>query len=215
MLKTISLEGYLDTYQNRFRRADKLDLNVVGVDDGSFPASKTAREYALLLAVLLRRSKICGVRIGTIEVDGTDARTVLKSLVRTLSSDLVMLSGITFAGFNVIDISRLSNELKKPIIAISGDRPDNRAVRKALKDHFVDWETRWRSVRSAGTLYACKPLKDEPKLYFEVKGATPDYARKIIMRTAVISRLPEPVRVARIMAKGLSSTFTRTLQSQP
>ena len=195
----------MDTYQNRFKRADKLDLNVVGVDDGSFPASKTTREHALLIAVLMRRSKIRGLRVGAIEVDGTDARTVLKSLVRALSSDLVMLSGISFAGFNVIDISKLAYELKKPIIAISGDRPDNRAVRKALKDHFADWETRWRCVRSAGKLYTCKPLKDEPKLYFEVKGATPDYARSVIMRTAVISRLPEPIRVARIMAKGLSS----------
>ena len=203
----------MDTYQNRFKKADKPDLNVVGVDDGSFAACKTTKGHALLLAVLLRRSKISGVRIGTIKVDGTDARTVLKSLVRTLTSDLVMLSGISFAGFNVIDISRLAYELKKPIIAISGDRPDNTAIRKALKDHFADWETRWRCVQSAGRLYTCKPLKDEPKLYFEVKGATPDYARRVISSTAVISRLPEPIRVARIMAKGLSTTFM-TLQSQ-
>ena len=202
----------MDTYQNPFKRAHELDLNVVGVDDGAFSPIKTAREPALLLAVLLRRSRIRGVRVGTIQVDGTDARTVLKSLVRTLRLDLVMLSGISFAGFNIIDISRLADELKKPVIAISGDLPDNGAVRKALKDHFVDWEMRWRCVRSAGRLYTCKPLKDEPKLYFEVKGATPDYARAVISKTAVISRLPEPIRVARILAKGLSP-LTRTIRS--
>ena len=202
----------MDTYQNRFKRAHQPDLNVVGVDDGAFAASKTAREHALLLAVLLRGSRIRRVRVGTIEIDGTDAGAVLKALVRTLSLDLVMLSGISFAGFNVIDISRLANELKKPIIAISGDQPDNRAVRKALKDHFADWEMRWRSVRSAGKLYTCKPLKDEPKLYFEVRGATPDFARSVISRTAVISRLPEPIRVARIIAKGLSP-LTGTIRS--
>ena len=202
----------MDTYQNRFKRAHQPDLNVVGVDDGAFAASKTAREHALLLAVLLRGSRIRRVRVGTIEIDGTDAGAVLKALVRTLSLDLVMLSGISFAGFNVIDIWRLANELKKPIIAISGDQPDNRAVRKALKDHFADWEMRWRSVRSAGKLYTCKPLKDEPKLYFEVRGATPDFARSVISRTAVISRLPEPIRVARIIAKGLSP-LTGTIRS--
>jgi endonuclease V-like protein UPF0215 family len=212
MLKITSLEGCLDTYQNRSGRTDPLDLKVVGVDDGSFTASKPVRERALLLAVLMRRSRILKVKVGTIEVDGADAQAVLKSLVRTLRFDLVMLSGISFAGFNVIDISRLAYELKKPVIAITGDRPDNRAVRKALKDHFVDWETRWRCVRSAGRLYTCKPLKDEPKLYFEVKGAAPDLARSIISKTAVISRLPEPVRVARMMAKGLSS-LTRTIRS--
>jgi len=202
----------LGTYQNRSRRAHQRELNIIGVDDGAFSPIKTAREPALLLAVLLRRSRIRGVRVGTIQVDGTDARTVLKSLVRTLRLDLVMLSGISFAGFNIIDISRLADELKKPVIAISGDLPDNGAVRKALKDHFVDWEMRWRCVRSAGRLYTCKPLKDEPKLYFEVKGATPDYARAVISKTAVISRLPEPIRVARILAKGLSP-LTRTIRS--
>ena len=195
----------MDTYQNRSRRACQHDLTVVGVDDGSFPISRATNRRALLLAVLLKGTRIWRVRVGTIEVDGSDARTVLESLVSVFRFDLVMLSGITFGGFNVIDITRMARELKKPIIAISGDRPDNRAVRQALKDHFPDWASRWRCVRSAGKLYSCKPLKDESKLYFEVKGATPDVARRIIMQTSVISRLPEPIRVARLMAKGVSS----------
>jgi endonuclease V-like protein UPF0215 family len=184
---------------------DPLDLKIVGVDDGAFSASKGVGERALLLAVLFRRSNIQAVRMGTIEVDGSDGQTVLKSLIRSLSSDLVMLSGISFAGFNTIDISKLAHELKKPVLAISGEKPDNRAVRKALKDHFVDWEKRWSSIRSAGKLYTCRPLKDEPKLYFEVMGATPGFGNIVVSKTAVISRLPEPIRVARIMAKGLSS----------
>ena len=57
-----------------------------------------------------------------------------------------------------------------------------------------------------------RPLKDEPKLYFEVKGATPDFARRVISRTAVISRLPEPIRVARIIVKGLSP-LTATIRT--
>lgn len=157
-------------------------------------------------------SHIQTVRLGTIEVDGTDAGATLKSLVRKLPLDLVMLSGISYAGFNIMDISKLAHDLEKPVIAVSGERPDNKAVRKALKDHFADWKRRWCNVRSAGKLYACSPLKDEPKLYFEVKGATPDFARRVISRTAVISRLPEPIRVARIMAKGLSP-LTATIHS--
>jgi len=198
------LEGYLDTYQNRFRRTDPLDLKIVGVDDGAFSSNKVVGERTLLVAVLLRNSRIQKIRLGTIEVDGTDAKTTLKSIVRKLRCDVIMLSGISFAGFNIIDISELSHELKKPIIAIIGQKPNNRAVRKALKDHFVDWRFRWDGVRSAGKLYVCRSLKDEPKLYFEVQGATPSFARRIIKRTAVISRLPEPIRVARILAKGLS-----------
>ncbi len=202
----------MDTYQKRLERTDPLDLKIVGVDDGAFSPIKTIGERALLLAVVYRMSHIQTVRLGTIEVDGTDAGATLKSLVRKLPLDLVMLSGISYAGFNIMDISKLAHDLEKPVIAVSGERPDNKAVRKALKDHFADWKRRWGNVRSAGKLYACRPLKDEPKLYFEVKGATPDFARRVISRTAVISRLPEPIRVARIMAKGLSP-LTATIHS--
>lgn len=157
-------------------------------------------------------SHIQAVRLGTIEVDGTDAEATLRSLVRKLPFDLVMLSGISYAGFNIMDISKLAHDLEKPVIAVIGERPDNKAVREALKGHFADWKRRWGNVRSAGRLYAFKPVKDEPKLYFEVKGATPDFARRVLSRTALISRLPEPIRVARIMAKGLSP-LTATIHS--
>jgi endonuclease V-like protein UPF0215 family len=212
MQKTTLLEDYLGTCQNRLGRTDPLDLKIVGVDDGAFSPIKTIGERALLLAVLYRTSRILTVRLGTIEVDGTDAEATLKSLIRKLPFDLVMLSGISYAGFNIMDISKLAHDLEKPVIAVIGERPDNKAVRKALKGHFGDWKRRWRNVRSAGKLYAFKPLKDEPKLYFEVKGATPAFARRVLSRTAAISRLPEPIRVARIMAKGLSP-LTATIHS--
>jgi endonuclease V-like protein UPF0215 family len=187
-------------------------MKIVGVDDGAFSPNKKIGERALLLAVLFRRSHIQKIRMSTVEVDGRDAETTLQSLVRKLRYDLIMLSGVSFAGFNIIDISKLAHEVEKPIIVITGEKPDNRAVRKALNDHFADWRSRWNAVRSAGKLYRCKPLKDEPNLYFEVNGATPDFARRVISRTAVISRLPEPIRVARILAKGLSP-LTATIRS--
>ena len=195
------------TYQNRFRKTDPLDLLIVGVDDGAFSPRKERGVRALLVAVLCKRSRIEAVRVGTIEVDGTDAGDVLRRMLRRLRFDLVMLSGITFGGFNLIDITALARDLHKPVIAISGERPNNQAVRKALRDHFDDWEKRWRDVRSAGTLYSCKPLHSEPSLHFEVKGTTPNIAKRIITGTAVISRLPEPIRVARRVAKGLSPLY--------
>lgn len=198
------LEDCLVTSPNRYVRTAPLNLRVVGVDDGAFSSSKKIGERALLMAVLFKGSRIQAVRIGTIEVDGNDAATVLQALLRRLRYDLILLSGISFAGFNLIDISKLARKLHKPIIAISREKPNNKAVKLALRGHFKDWKSRWSIVCAAGRLYSCKPLQSEPKLYFEVKGATPEYARRVITGTAFISRLPEPVRVARILAHGLS-----------
>jgi len=179
-------------------------MRVVGVDDGAFQPNRKARQYALLVVVAFDKLQMIDLRVGQIEVDGRDANKSLASLLRGLRYDVVMLSGISFGGFNVVDIATLSKDLNKPVIAITGERPNNEAVRKALREHFVDWRDRWRMIRSAGKIYSFAPLQEEPRLYFEARGATALFAKKAIRSTAAISRLPEPIRVARILARGLS-----------
>jgi endonuclease V-like protein UPF0215 family len=179
-------------------------MRIVGVDDGAFPSYRKAKRHALLVAVVFDNLRLLDVTWGRIEVDGRDANKVLRSLLTRMHFDAVMLSGISFGGFNVVDIASLSKSVRKPVIAVTGERPRNEAVRKALRKHFKDWRHRWSMVRSAGRMHSFTPLRNEPRLYFEVQGATPLLAKEAIASTAVISRLPEPVRVARILARALS-----------
>jgi endonuclease V-like protein UPF0215 family len=116
-----------------------------------------------------------------------------------------MLSGISFGGFNLVDMKRLARSSGRPIIAVIREKPSNKAVYDALRKHFTDWRQRWRIVQNAGPLYSCKPLAREPRLYFEVRGLSPALARRVIVPSCLISRLPEPVRVAGILAKGLGA----------
>ena len=174
------------------------------MDDGVLPAPRTRGQSTLFVVVLFQGSRILTMRIGNITVDGTDATRVLHSLVRRLRYDAILLSGISFAGFNLVDIKNLSHLTRRPVIAVTGERPDNVAVRSALRKHFVDWKERWRVVRNAGRLYSCTPLASEPNLYFEVRGAAATFAKSIISSSAVISRLPEPIRVAGLVARGLT-----------
>lgn len=179
-------------------------MRIVGVDDGAFHPSKKREQQALIVAVLFQDLQILGFRMGRIGVDGRDANKILTSLLRGMRFDVVMLSGVTFGGFNVVDIAKLCATIGRPVMAIIGDKPDNEAVKNALREHFRDWKERWRMVQAAGRIYSFKPLPDEPSLYFEVRGASPRLAKKWIAATSRISRLPEPIRVAGIMAKGLS-----------
>ena len=193
-----------DSSRNPYRNTQR-DLRIVGVDDGTFPPVKTHDQHALLAAVLFRRSRISSVRFGRILVDGRDANKVLAFILKPLSFDLTMLSGISFGGFNLVDIKELAKATRRPVIAISRERPDNAAVLRALRNHFTDWKERWRIVQRAGQLHAFKPLLVEPALYFEVTGESPSFAKKAIASAATISRLPEPIRVAGIVARGLSA----------
>lgn len=196
--------------QSRFRstsRSQRL-LRIVGVDDGPFSARRGRLARTILVAVLLEGPRITDLRVGTIEVDGVDVHRVLLSLLNTLSYDVVMLSGVSFGGFNLVDIKELAVRTGKPVIAVIRERPNNKAVRGALRKHFEDWRRRWRVVENAGPLYSCRPVAEEPRLYFEVRGASPVFARRVIASASLISRLPEPVRVAGIVAKGLGARLT-------
>ncbi len=197
--------GSSDTSRNLSRSIRQPNVRIVGVDDGPLPTRRETGGYAVIVAVLLQGVLISKVRLGRIEVDGTDANSILRDLLRNMAYDVAMLSGISFGGFNLIDIDQLSRGTGKPVIAVIGERPNNVSVRKALRRHFDDWERRWRIVKNAGPLYSFKPLPNEPKLYYEVKGSSPAYARRIIASSAIISRLPEPVRVAGLVAKNLGS----------
>lgn len=180
------------------------DLRIVGVDDGAFRPNKQTLQHTLLVAVLFQGLRVRSVKTSRIEVDGRDSNAKMVALFKTVPHNVAMLSGISFGGFNVVDIAKLARVTKRPVIAVSGEKPHNAAVYRALHKHFKDWKERWEAVQNAGPLYSCKPLRNEPKLFFEVKGASPAHARSIIRSTATISRLPEPIRVARILARALS-----------
>ncbi len=86
---------------------------IVGVDDGAFQLRRGTVGSAVVVAVLFHGSRISAARLGRIEIDGTDANAVLIALLKTMSYDVVMLSGISFGGFNLVDLKSLSEEYRK------------------------------------------------------------------------------------------------------
>jgi len=187
------------------------EFRVVGVEDGGF--SKKLQGYgiqkALFVCVLLRGKWINDFQVDMITVDGLDATEKLTSMLHRLSFDAVMLAGISFAGFNLVDPTIVFEEFSTPIIIISRTKPNNIAVKGALRRHFEDWRIRWRVFEKLGSVYETVSMPAEPPVYVEVVGAKIDWASRLIRATSVCCRVPEPIRVARLVARGL----TRTLQN--
>jgi len=197
---------YSDMSQNVSSNAGKA-LRTVGVDDGGFQSqwpSIRRQGKAVLAAVLLNEYWIDDIHVGEITVDGLDATEVLEKLLNRWEFDAVFLSGVSFAGFNLIDAEAIHKRFGRPVVVVSGDKPDNVAVKKALQKHFTDWEARWKIVRKLGRIYSAAPVVAEPPLYFEAVGLSPRSAKLMIRALAVSSRLPEPIRVARLVARGLT-----------
>ncbi len=176
-------------------------LRVAGIEDGSF--IKGVDKKALLSLVLFQGLKIEDVKFAWIKVDGLDATSKAVKALNRWEFNVVMLAGVSFAGFNVIDPGVLSEKLGKPIIVVSRTRPKNKAVKCALKRHFKDWEIRWKVFEKLGAVFEVK-VGGMPPIFIETIGIDADSASQLVGALSIHGRVPEPIRVARIIARGLS-----------
>jgi endonuclease V-like protein UPF0215 family len=148
--------------------------------------------------------EIDGVALLPIEVDGMDATDKLLAIMNDGLADAVILGGITFAGFNVIDPRRVFQETGVPVIVYTGKRPDDGSMLVALKTHFSDWKRRWDVIESLGKVHEVVTRLGEPPAYFEVVGGSAIWAEGVLRSSALVCRIPEPVRVAGLVARGVS-----------
>ncbi len=179
---------------------NKQSPSIIGIDDGPFTKQQ---ETAPLVAALLQGPHLQKVRTTRITVDGLDATDKALKLLEGWKPVPILLSGATFAGFNLIDPWVLHRKLKVPVVVIVGSKPDNRAVKQALVKHFPDWKIRWKIIRSLGPLRKTLTNPDEPPLFYEAFGCSTRDAAKILRANCYVSRVPEPVRVAGLLARGL------------
>ena len=157
----------------------------------------------------LRGSHLVGVKTGRITVDGLDGTTEALRLLRRLPRRPVLLSGVTFGGFNLIDPRVIHKQCSAPVIVVIGSRPSNRAVKQALVRHFPDWRTRWKIISSLGPLRSIRTVRSDPPIFYENFGCSPVETRALLSIVSMVSRIPEPLRVAGIVARVYFQTRQR------
>lgn len=184
------------------------DVKVVGVDDGRFKKSLEGterEEKTILVAVVFKGRSIKDVRMNYVTVDGIDSTESIYIMLKGLEFDFLLLSGATFAGFNVVDAHMLNKVLSKPVIIVIEEKPRDQAVKEALRKHFKDWERRWGLMESLKPIFEVKTDLRYNPIYYEVVGLDPEDASKLLRAYTFQGRLPEPVRIAGMIAKGLTS----------
>jgi endonuclease V-like protein UPF0215 family len=116
-----------------------------------------------------------------------------------------MLDGITFGGFNLVNIREIFESTGIPVIVIMRKIPNFEGIKKALK-RFEDWEVRWTNVLEAGQVYRV----DHPEpIYIQIYGIELEDAKEIVRISTTRSAIPEPLRVAHIIAAGIISGESR------
>ena len=178
---------------------------MVGVEEGSF---RKGDKLALLVAVIMRETRVDDVLFTYVTVDGLDAVDRLVDLLRRSggSVDLILQHSIPYAGFNLMDPTRLHQELGVPVIVVNPEEPRPMAVRRALIHHFKDWRLRLRVLESV-TPPKRIFLPDGSPLFLQPVGISESEAERIVRGLIVLGKRPEPLRVARILARELSKSL--------
>jgi endonuclease V-like protein UPF0215 family len=182
-----------------------MPTNVIGFDDAPF--EREHRGDVLLVGAVCSRTRLDGVVSGHVRRDGANATSVM---VRVIESSqfarhiqAVLLQGIAVAGFNVVDVHALHAALGVPVLAIVRRPPDFDAIRRALFARVRGAERKWRLVEAAGSLDRIRGV------LVQRVGITVDRARDVLAATTLHGNLPEPLRLAHLIAGGVTTGASR------
>ena len=183
-------------------RIIKQEIRILGIDDSPFPSHTT--DDVMLVGTIFRAGNwLDGVLSTYIRGDGTDATEKIVSMVQNSRNlgqlGVIMLDGITFGGFNLVNIREIFEATKVPVIVVMRKIPNFEGIKKALKN-FQNWENRWQNVVEAGKVY--KVDNPEP-IYIQINGIGIEDAVEIVKLSTTRSAIPEPLRVAHIIAAGI------------
>ena len=193
----------------------KKEIRVLGVDDGAHVFR--AKSRVPIVGVVFRGgSWLDGVMSTCVSVDGFEATEAISNMITSSPHygqlRVIMLNGITLAGFNIVDIAKLNKSTGLPVIVVLRDKPDMARIKLALTK-LPKPEERLEAITNAGELSAIATKDKKTSVYIQTAGIIPEDAQKIITFTSTRGNIPEPLRVAHLIASGISSCKTEIRKS--
>src|SRR5659263_631395 len=177
----------------------KPEIRILAIDD-----SPLINEKVMIIGTFFRGyNHLDGILRSEITRDGMDATDVLVRLIKYskyyTQIRVIMLDGVTYAGFNPVDITRLFKETGLPVIVFMRSCPDFGKIKLALL-HLPCNEKRWEIIQHARTIHK---IEQENPVFIQLCGLDMKSAVEIIRITSTHGNIPEPLRVAHIIATGV------------
>lgn len=173
--------------------------NVIGFDDAPF--ERAHRGDVLVVGAAYSGARLEGVLTAKVRRDGANGTRVLAELVRGSRffrhTQVILLQGIAFAGFNVVDLHALHGALDIPVVTVARRRPDLASIRRALLEQVPGGARKWRLVEKAG------PMEPAAGLHIQRAGLSLKQAESLLKRLQVNGLMPEPLRAAHLIAGGV------------
>ncbi len=181
----------------------KKGIRVLGISE-SF--RKGISKKSVLAGIVMRGDLLIdGFAITTITVGGLDATQGVLNIYNILNRkdiNAIMLNGVIIAWYNVIDLEKIYNKTKIPIIAVTYEESEEK-LDKYFKENFPeDYEKRIEIYRRNGEREKIQ-LKTGYTVLVRYLGMRRDEAKGLLNKFTRQGAIPEPLRVSRLLARTL------------
>lgn len=173
---------------------------IIGIDDGRFDLFDNPSQLVTIIGVVMKGAELIeGIMQTHVTIDPVDPTTAIIEMISNSKHkkhiQAVFHEGITIAGFGVIDLEQLYEELQIPVIIISRKLPDLERIESVLKHNFNDYKQRWILIDKLDPPAYVAGLN----LYLQYIGISEKHAIEMIRRCTKVGLIPEAVRVAHMI----------------
>jgi len=180
----------------------KPEIRILGIDDSALTSDK----IIIIGAVFRGGEWLDGVLRSVITRDGMDATDIIIEMITSTKHygqiRVVMLDGVTYGGFNPVDIVHIHKKTGLPVIVIMRACPDFGNIKAALWN-LPESQERLNIIRRAGRIMRVVTKDASNPIYIQCAGIDMDNARRIVQLSSTRSNVPEPIRVAHLIATGV------------
>ena len=173
--------------------------HVLGIDDGPFTKPQTKK--VPIVGVMMEGANLVeGVFVTSFPVDGDRATEFLIRWIEGMrhlpSLQAIVVGGITIAGLGLIDLATMAERLDTPVISVT---------RKDTSKSDLD-----KALMTSGLADRLPILSRSPNawrvkkgLYITHAGTEAEAAERIVRATLNKALVPEPLRIAHLIAAAL------------
>ncbi len=177
---------------------EKPGIRILGIAE-----SYHQRESSLICGVVMRRDLIIdGCAFSRATVGGTDATDAVLTIWDALGRhdiNAILLSGCIISWFNIIDPEQIRKRTGIPVIGVSYE--ESEGLEGDIRHHFPGDEERLGRYNNLGRRIAY-PLSTGKTIYLRAWGTDHESAGRLCNIFTQQGHVPEPVKVARLMARG-------------
>jgi len=177
----------------------KKGVRVLGIAE-SFASRKTS----VLAGVVMRRDgRIDGFGFAEATVGGMDATDAVLSLYSEMDRrdiNAIMLSGGVIAWYNIIDPAEINEKTAIPVVVVTYE--DSLGLEEDLNRHFPGDSKRMALYLRLGPREEIS-LHTGQTIYIRPYGIDSSEAARLCNLFTLDGKIPEPLRIARLCARGV------------